>query len=176
LPQSGGGIIVDSNPGQGTTIRLYLPPAQKEESETRIAKIAPPLGLSISARPLSVLLVDDDAAVRAVTAAMIEELGHRVVEADTGMAALDILARGTECDAAVIDYAMPGMNGVELAERVRALRAELPILFITGFSEPERVSGLHALGIVLHKPFKAADLATKLAQIAGFAPSAARRS
>jgi CheY-like chemotaxis protein len=89
------------------------------------------------------------------------------------MAALNILARGADFDAAVIDYAMPGMNGVELAERVRELRAKLPILFITGFAAPDRVSGLHALGIVLHKPFKAADLATKLAQIAGFASPAA---
>jgi CheY-like chemotaxis protein len=106
---------------------------------------------------LSVLLVDDDAGVREVTAAMVEGLGHRVVEADTGMAALDILAQGADFDAAVIDYAMPEMNGAELAERVRRLRSEL---FITGFAEPDRVNGLHALGIVLHKPFKAADLAT----------------
>ena len=177
VQQSGGGITVHSNPGQGTTIRLYLPPAQEEANETRAAEIArAAAGSSLSARPLSVLLVDDDAGVREVTAAMVEELGHRVVEADTGMAALDILARGADFDAAVIDYAMPGMNGVELAERVRELRAELPILFITGFAEPDRVSGLHALGIVLHKPFKAADLATKLAQIMGFSAHAAGQS
>jgi PAS domain S-box-containing protein len=174
VQQSGGGITVDSNPGQGTTIRLYLPPAQGEANEMRVDEIAPAAASSsLSARPLSVLLVDDDAGVREVTAAMVEELGHRVVEADTGMAALNILARGADFDAAVIDYAMPGMNGVELAERVRELRAKLPILFITGFAAPDRVSGLHALGIVLHKPFKAADLATKLAQIAGFASPAA---
>ncbi|MBV8739419.1 MAG: response regulator [Alphaproteobacteria bacterium] len=173
VQQSGGGITVDSSPGQGTTVRLYLPPAQEKASETRIAKIASPVGSSISARPLSVLLVDDDAGVRDVTAALIESLGHRVIRADTGMAALDILAQGADFDAAVIDYAMPGMNGVELAERVRERRAELPILFITGFTEPDRVNGLHALGIVLHKPFKAADLATKLAQITGFSAHAA---
>ena len=176
VQQSGGGIAVDSSPGQGTTVRLYLSPAQEEASETRVTMIAPPAGSSISARPLSVLLVDDDAGVRDVTAALIESLGHRVIKADTGMAALDILAQGADFDAAVIDYAMPGMNGVELAERVRRLRSELPILFITGFAEPDRVNGLHALGIVLHKPFKAADLATKLAQIMGFSAHAAGQS
>jgi CheY-like chemotaxis protein len=176
VQQSGGGIAVDSSPGQGTTVRLYLPPAQEEASETRVTKIAPLAGSSSSARSLSVLLVDDDAGVRDVTAALIESLGHRVITADTGMAALDILAQGADFDAAVIDYAMPGMNGVELAEQVRRLRSELPILFITGFAEPDRVNGLHALGIVLHKPFKAADLATKLAQIVGLSAHAADQS
>jgi len=100
--------------------------------------------------------------VRAVTKAMIQQLGHQVIEAESGGAALDIFARGAVVDAIVIDYAMPAMNGVELAERVRQLRPGVPVLLITGLAELDRLRGGSAADFVLRKPFKASDLAAKL--------------
>jgi CheY-like chemotaxis protein len=165
VQQSGGGIRVDSRLGVGTTIKLYLPKAPSSSSVTETAQ-EPLLAASID-RPLSVLVVDDDAFVRTATAAMLEELGHRVIAVESGGAALDVLARGKVVDAALLDYAMPEMSGGELAERARRLRPELPILFMTGFAEPEGLWEANAHGVVLRKPFKAGDLAVKLAQIAG---------
>ena len=76
-----------------------------------------------------------------------------------------MLERGTVVDAAIIDYAMPEMNGVDLGEHLRRLQPDLPILFITSFTEPLGLRGANAVGAVLQKPFKAADLAAKLARI-----------
>lgn len=164
VQQSGGGIRIDSTQRLGTTIRLYLPQAAGLASVAEITQAAPPPP-EVSGRPLSILLVDDDASVRAVTTAMVQELGHQAIEAENGGAALDILARGAVVDAAVIDYAMPAMNGVELAERVRQLRPGVPILFITGFAELDQLRSATTSGFVLQKPFKATDLAAKLALI-----------
>jgi CheY-like chemotaxis protein len=80
---------------------------------------------------------------------------------------LEILVRGVAVDAALLDYAMPEMNGGTFAEQARRLRPELPILFMTGFAEPDGLWGANAAGLVLRKPFKPSDLAMKLTQITG---------
>lgn len=165
VQQSGGGVRVNSRLGVGTTIKLYLPraPISSSLSETALE----PLPQASMSRPLSVLVVDDDASVRDVTAAMLEELGHRVIAVGSGGAALEALVRGVVVDAALLDYAMPEMNGGTLAEQARRLRPELPILFMTGFAEPDGLWGANAAGLVLRKPVKPSDLAMKLAQITG---------
>ena len=71
---------------------------------------------------------------------------------------------------------MPEMNGADLSERLRQLRPDLPILFITGFTEPVDLRGAHEAGAVLQKPFKAAELAARLAQITQTARSTATAS
>lgn len=117
-------------------------------------------------RGRSILLVDDDAAVREVTASRLRELGYRVVEADSGGRALDILADGEAFDLLLLDYAMPGMNGAELAREARRLRPDTPVMFITGFAD------LGALGDVgeeriVSKPYSDAELAAKVARVLG---------
>lgn len=160
--QSGGGIRVASTPGRGTTIRLYLPltPGPARDVVTLQAALSP-----LPDRQLSVLLVDDDDGVRSVTAAILGAIGHKPIEADSGRKALTMLEEGAAIDAAIIDYAMPEMNGVELGDRLRRLQPDLPILFITGFTEPVGLRGASAAGAVLQKPFKAADLVAKLERI-----------
>jgi CheY-like chemotaxis protein len=98
---------------------------------------------------------------------MLEELGHRVIAVGSGGAALEALVCGVAVDAALLDYAMPEMSGSTLAEQARRLRPELPILFMTGFAEPDGLWGANAAGLVLRKPFKPSDLAMKLTQITG---------
>ncbi|MBV8589426.1 MAG: response regulator [Acetobacteraceae bacterium] len=171
VQQSGGGIRVASTPGRGTTIRLYLPLTPGPASGVIARRVA----LSPSPdRQLSVLLVDDDDGVRSVTAAMLGAIGHKTIEATSGRKALSMLEEGADVDAAIIDYAMPEMNGVELGERLRRLQPDLPILFITGFTDSVGLHGANAAGTVLQKPFKAAELAARLARITENARSGAR--
>jgi signal transduction histidine kinase/ActR/RegA family two-component response regulator len=162
--QSGGGVRIESREGQGTSIHIYLPRAQAK---------AQPRG-SRSAREDSavhrggtILVVDDDNAVREVTSALLQDLGYRVLEVGSGGAALDLLADKVAVDLIVIDFAMPGMNGAELARRVRAQRPGVPILFVTGFADRTAIAGVSEAQII-SKPFVDNELAEKVcAALAG---------
>ena len=85
--------------------------------------------------PATILIVDDDALINIGTADMIADLGLRPLEAYSGQQALDILARGEVVDVLITDFAMPGMNGLELADRARVLRPNLPVLLASGYDE-----------------------------------------
>jgi CheY-like chemotaxis protein len=116
-----------------------------------------------------VLLVDDDELVRAGAGAVLEALGYRVLEAESGAKALGILHGCTTINAMVTDYAMPGMSGVELVEEARRLLPELPVLMMTGHSE--RLEELARITCI-QKPFQATELAARLAVlIPGESPS-----
>ena len=106
-----------------------------------------------------VLLVDDDTGVRAVTAEALRELGYEVLESGSGAAALDILDR-TAVDLMIVDLAMPGMSGAELASRVRAKWPAMPVLFVTGFADRSKLTGVSE-GQIVGKPFRPGELADK---------------
>jgi CheY-like chemotaxis protein len=112
--------------------------------------------------PATILVVDDDALINLGTADMIKDLGLRALEAYSGKEALDILARGDAIDVLITDYAMPGMNGLELAGKARQLRPHLPVLLATGYDELPggQASDLPRLG----KPFQQAELLACLQQ------------
>jgi CheY-like chemotaxis protein len=112
----------------------------------------------------TVLLVDDDAAVRGLAAQMLAAEGHFVVQAAGPQEALEICARGERIDVLVTDVSMPGMSGRDLAARVRALRPGLPVLFISGYDD-SLVQGGCAKGPFLAKPFSATALAAKVAEL-----------
>ncbi|PWB62545.1 MAG: hybrid sensor histidine kinase/response regulator [Bradyrhizobiaceae bacterium] len=156
--QSGGGLRIASRPGQGTAIRIYLPRAETPAEAG--AGPAPPISADGS-RGRTILLVDDDHAVREVTAAMLRELGYVVREAGSGGAALDLLEREPGVDLMLIDFAMPGMSGAEVARHVRARRPALPILFITGFADRTALTGVGEAQIV-GKPFVDSELVDKV--------------
>jgi signal transduction histidine kinase len=157
--QSGGGVRIDSRAGEGTSVYVYLPRAGGERVDER------PVAARISAAGAfagaSILLVDDDNAVREVTRAMLHELGYAVLEAGSGGAALDVLAREPKIDLMIVDFAMPGMNGAEVARQAQAKRPSLPILFVTGFSDRSRMAGVDETHI-LAKPFVYDELASKV--------------
>ncbi len=158
--QSGGGMTIDSAPGEGTRVTLYLPAGEAEAArEGGEAQDAP------SAQdPVRVLVVDDDATVREVTAGFLSELGHETVEAEDGQTALRVLESDPSVRLMVADFAMPRMTGAELSERARAMRPDLPILLVTGYAE---LAALAANIPVLHKPYRQAELAEQVAALLG---------
>lgn len=157
--QSGGGVQIETVLEQGTTIRVYFP-----RSATAAADQAPLSAENLAAAlPLSavVLVVDDDDHVRHVTASMLEGLGHVPIEVGSGGAALEALSGKRKIDVALIDFAMPGMSGLELAREARARLPALPIVFITGLADSPVLSGIRHEHI-LHKPFLEHDLDRKI--------------
>jgi len=155
--QSGGTVTIDSEIGNGTTIRMYLPRAPRrsvsdEEAEHQNRRNAGP--------PSRILVVDDNSAVRTITATMVRTLGHDAVEAAGGQNGLDLLQRDRHFDLLIVDLAMPNMHGDEFAIRARELIPGVPTLFVTGYEEPGWVS--HRIDEVLKKPFRVAQLAEKL--------------
>jgi CheY-like chemotaxis protein len=88
-----------------------------------------------ASRELKILLVDDDALVSMNTADMLTDLGHSVLEASSAADALQRLASGNEFDVIVTDYAMPGMNGLDLATEIKRINSKLPIILATGYAE-----------------------------------------
>ena len=156
--QSGGRLRLKSTKDVGTRAELWLP-ATETEDEPKLA--AAPLSISASGpHELVVLAVDDDVLVRMGTAAMLEDLGHTVREANSGEEALKILAQGTKIDLVVTDQAMPRMTGVQLAEAILAGRPDLPIILATGYAELP--VGLGSTLPRLSKPFTQQQLANAL--------------
>ncbi|HYZ23775.1 MAG TPA: response regulator [Rhodopila sp.] len=160
--QSGGGVRIETELGRGTTVSVFLPRAQAA-GHARRERLAEPAAAN-SNRPSNgtlILLVDDDGAVREITAKMLRDLGYDVVEAGSGGAALDLLAREPRIAMSVLDFAMPGMSGAEVAHEVHKQRPGLPVLFITGYADLAALKGVGEDHIV-QKPFREADLATKV--------------
>jgi CheY-like chemotaxis protein len=104
-----------------------------------------------------VLVVDDDDAVRAITSDMLSGLGYTVRAASGGTEALAQLDNGDTIDLLLTDVVMPGMSGPELARRVRVSRPHLPIVFISGYANPEGIAG-EPLERLVRKPFSASGL------------------
>jgi CheY-like chemotaxis protein len=157
VKQSGGHVKIVSTPGRGTSVRIYLPRTEAVPAMSGAAGE----DLSLSGRDRTILLVEDDAGVRAVTAAMLKELQFNVIEADNGARALDIVDRESDIDLLFTDIVMPGgMNGFELGRLARERRPQLPVLYATGYSAsyaaPEKGADM------LAKPYREADLRSKL--------------
>ena len=157
--QSRGHLRIYSEPGIGTTVRLYLPVA----TEAGAGQAAPGDSAGDFAG-VSALLVDDDPPVRATTAAILRSLGMTVSEAPNGQEALRILGGATPIDVLVTDVILAGgMLGPEVAERARALRPALKVLFISGFASDALVDHRP----LLSKPFRRAELAAEVAKLLG---------
>lgn len=154
--QSGGLAKIESEEGYGTTVTLYLPRTVLQASTVTEIAVA---GRGIeSAR---ILVVDDDDDVRLVAAALVEELGYTVEAVDGGRAAL-IALQDQSFDLMVTDVAMPGLNGVELAQQVRALRPELPIIFASGYADVQTFGAELSEELVLKKPYRLNELAARI--------------
>jgi PAS domain S-box-containing protein len=155
--QSGGTMRIRSQPGKGSSVTIWLPRA-KEGSKA--ANVDIPLAQPKEARSLRVLLVDDDILVSMGAADMLLDLGHSVTEAQSGPHALKLLESDAPFDIVVTDYAMPGMNGFELAQRVKERNPKLPIILATGYAELPADRSIE-FGH-LSKPYSSKDLAAAL--------------
>ena len=155
VKQSGGFIWIDSEPGQGTAVSVYLPVAHA----ARVRPPESPLPASLDAVDgETVLLVEDEEAVRTMAARVLRQRGYTVLEAATGASALALLeSHDGQVDVLVTDIVMPEMSGLELAERVGAVREGIRVLYMSGYAES--APGLeHVAGSLLHKPFRANEL------------------
>jgi PAS domain S-box-containing protein len=161
--QSGGTVTIDSKIGEGTAVRIYLPRAcdriaPREERPGREETHAGP--------PSRILVVDDDGNVRTVISELVRGFGHEAIESVSGQQALELLERGRQFDLLIIDLAMPVMDGVELANRVRRRLPGVPLLFVTGDANAPGEPEIRETRL-LKKPFRRTDLAEKLSELLG---------
>jgi PAS domain S-box-containing protein len=155
--QLGGAITIQSRPGLGTNVELWLPQSADVPESVSVIDVPPIQPVSGTA-----LLVDDESLVRMSTADMLTELGYVVIEAASGEAAMRLVDAGKHFDLLVTDHLMPGMNGTDLALAVRAVRPNVPVLLVSGYAENE---GVNPSLPRLTKPFRKDELAASLAQI-----------
>jgi PAS domain S-box-containing protein len=157
--QSGGGLVLSSEPGQGTCAEIWLPVAGEQAG-------ARPIGHGSAkalSRPVTILVVDDDPIVRFATSDMLSDMGHDVIEAGSGQHALELLGGGIRPDLLISDYLMPVMDGVELAHRVRQGWPDVRIMLATGYAG---LAGNKMADLpLLPKPFLQSELAAMIERI-----------
>ena len=154
--QSGGAASIESEPGKGTTVRLYFRRADRDgEVPASHGKKGDELRRSRGAA--TVLVIDDDPDVRHFIAAGLEEYGHEVIEAAEGRDGIEKFSVN-QPDLVIVDYIMPGLSGAEVAGHILATRPEQPILFVSGYNETDEIRRAAPGANILAKPFRAAAL------------------
>jgi len=161
--QSGGSIWVDSEPGVGTTFNVYFPPSEREVEAVR--KLAPAPVLSGSE---TILLIEDEEHVRAVSRAILARSGYKVVEVQNPAEAIEFCGKPSKPIHLVLtDIVMPKMSGPELAKQLRALRPEIKVLYMSGYTDDTiiRHGMLDPKTAFLQKPFTPEDLLRKVRDV-----------
>jgi PAS domain S-box-containing protein len=160
VEQSGGHVDVTSAPGKGTVITLSLPGVERPASPAA----APPAAAPAAGPGATVLVVEDDDAVRGLVRELLEARGHAVHEASSPAEAVERAEALPALDVLVTDVVMPGGRGPELAARLRERRPDLGVLFMSGYVEGGEVPG-DLLTRALAKPFTAAELAAAIGEL-----------
>ncbi len=150
--QSEGTVHIVSVPGYGTTVDILLPRAKTSDTP-RAAELPP----ACRCQAATIIVVDDDPDVREMTVAGLGDCGYRVLEADGGAACLRLL-ESEPADLLLVDFAMPMMNGAELARLARIARPEARVLFMTGYADLDALRSFASPQEILRKPFRLAAL------------------
>ena len=158
--QLGGGVELTTTPGEGCTVAVYLPRAAVGAVAEGVVADPPPAPPN-AFEGRRILLVDDDADVRAVAKALLAEMGCHVTEAANGLEAIVAVEKGGQFDLALLDFVMPGLNGGETAQRLKVRAPALPMILMSGFADTEALAAVWS-GPLLHKPFSAARLAAQI--------------
>ncbi|QHF02187.1 response regulator [Pseudomonas asturiensis] len=165
--QSGGGVSIESQVGRGSKLTIFLPmfegEAQLPEPDSSLILPAP-----ISAGGETILVVDDEKAIRQLVTEVLEELGYQVLQAERGAEALVILQSKAAIDLLITDVGLPGgMNGRQVADAARAVRPDLNILFVTGYAENAALAHdtLEPGMYVLPKPLSIAALTARVTEL-----------
>ncbi len=162
LRQSGGHMRIYSEVGHGTVVRLYIPTAEGEEIEAESGLDA---ASGFASRGERILVIEDDAEVRATTLGMLHNLGYDTLEAETGEQALSQLDSEPAIDLVFTDVFLPGgMNGPDIAREIKSRLPDMPILFTSGYSA-DQISGNEGTDEsvqLITKPFEISQLARKL--------------
>jgi CheY-like chemotaxis protein len=165
VQQSGGGFRILSEPGEGTTVEIDLPCVRGEAEpldEGGLDQAAPGGGGEL------ILVVEDDASVRALTAKVLEGLGYRVLTAEDGPSGLALLKARDDLDLLITDVVMAGgMDGFELADQSSLLRPGLPVMLVSGHPLDTGESGERErwLDLLLQKPYRSDELARFVARV-----------
>ena len=164
IKQSGGEIIVNSEPGRGTTFEIYLPRHEPENNRMETEHLSKP----ITAGTETILLVEDEELVRVMLFEVLKSEGYKVLEAHHGAEALAMAARHEgPIDLLITDMLMPELNGWELASRLVEARRSLPVIYMSGYTDDEAKSygKLEAGGDFLQKPFRPQEMLIKIRQV-----------
>ena len=164
IMQTGGRIRVDSAPGMGSTFTIWIPRAPAESScrEKQEGPTEVPAGTG------TVLLVEDEADVRLLTRRLLEQGGYRVLTASSAQEALLIAEGSAAIDAVVTDVVMPGgMDGLQMGERLSRTRQGLPVLYMSGYTEDERLTASIAGSSLpfIPKPFQSKELLRRVSEL-----------
>ncbi len=158
--QSGGTVRLASVEGRGTTVEIWLPAAEATTAVPEPLLSPEPDAEGPNQR---ILVVDDDEAVRRFIVECLRSLGYSVDEASDGEAGLRLL-QGAPPDLIIVDYAMPGMTGVDVVLRARAVVPDVPVILATGYADMEAVDRVMPTERVLRKPFRIAELGVAVRQ------------
>jgi signal transduction histidine kinase/DNA-binding response OmpR family regulator len=158
--QLGGALQLSSTVGKGTTATLILPLATAAPEVEAPAQVVPKIN-----RSAVILYVDDDPLIAMSTMEMLEDLGHQVIGANSGLHALDIIKSEQPIDLMMTDHVMPGMTGIELAAASREVRPSLPILLATGYADLPEGAQLDLPRLA--KPYHQDQLRDRLDQLLG---------
>jgi PAS domain S-box-containing protein len=162
--QSNGHVLIDSKPGAGTSVRLYLP---RHHGDAAMERTAPAAAGDVAATGETVLVVEDEPVVRGVIVEMLQDQGFRTLQAVDGPSGLRILRLEQRIDLLVTDVGLPGMNGRQLADQARETRPDLKILFITGYAENVAIAkGFLQPGMeMITKPFDLDKLSQRVREM-----------
>ena len=160
VQQSNGLLKIDSRPGEGTRIDLFLPATEQPTHEPKVFEHSDvrPIG---SAK--AVLLVDDDESVRTVLGEQLRELGFTVDEVGDGNSAIERLKSNGSYDVLLTDFAMPGMNGLDTISLAIRERPALQTLLMTGYADESAVAHVRENVPIIRKPINVRDLLGHLA-------------
>jgi signal transduction histidine kinase/CheY-like chemotaxis protein len=163
--ESGGALAIDSEPGRGTTVRLLLqvgtPPTARTDEDSQAPSTVP------GTRPRDqtrVLIVDDDRLVRRLMTDGLRSLQYQVTAVEGGEAALATLDAGERFDLLLVDFAMPGMNGAEVANAARNRQPDIKVLMVSGYADSAAVEAALGSARLLRKPFDVAELGAAVAE------------
>jgi signal transduction histidine kinase len=164
LRQSRGSLRVESAPGQGTRITLFLRMTEAEPARDHGESGAVAVGVRLDGRAIT--LIDDDAGVRAALSDALTGAGAVVRQAGYGASGLDLMA-GEVPDLMIVDFAMPGMTGAEVTRRVREAHPAMPVLMVTGFADSTALDTMRGEVTILRKPFQSDELLRRVAEMLG---------
>ena len=170
VQQSGGHIWVYSEPGVGTTFKIYFP-ALRTNAATR-GTVATHVRMLPGSE--TILLTEDEPAVRMATRTILEQAGYKVIEAANGHLALDTFRkRINDIDLVITDMIMPGMNGRELADQIRVIRPDIRLVFTSGYTDDTvlRQSLLHEGSLFIQKPYTPQNLTAKVREALSATPT-----
>jgi signal transduction histidine kinase len=172
--QSGGAIRIDSKVGSGTRVEIWLPRAPEIAGAAAVRSPTLQKAGDGPAKALRILLVDDHEGVRATTAAMLEDLGHTVIQSADGPEMLGQLVKDPEAsDLVITDYAMPLVSGTDVIVRAREIKPGMPAIIITGYADVKSIARRPENVHVLAKPFTPDQLRAAIATAAAPRPHAA---